>query len=141
MPYLNLAPFEYSERGRRPLTLAMATAGLGLAAVAAAYQAPWWVWPPFLAYLAMMLWLVLRNPVSGMRLTPDAWSFHGAGFERTLPVAQIREVRFTSWSEGPDTVRIKMTDGTLHEPPSRCLPTAEALIPHLNRARIPVTRD
>lgn len=138
MPDLAFRPYEFELRGRRPASWLFGAVGAFFLALVAFEPPPLLIWVPLGLFLVMTAWLLIRNPVTGMRLSVEGWEFRGARFDRTVPLAAIDHVSIREWSDGPDTVRIHLRTGEVLEPPSVCLPTGEVLRAELARARIPV---
>ena len=132
--------YEYRLPGRRPATLFGVSASAGLLVIAAIGAAPWYIWAVWSAVFAALVWAVWRNPVHGCRLDGTHFTWSGPRGDTSIPIAGIEAVELTEWSNGPDTCRICLKDGTTRDPPSICLPPGSTFRRVLEDHDIPVTR-
>jgi hypothetical protein len=92
--------------------------------------------PPALAAL-MCGYAVIRNPVSGMRLDADSFSYFSNNRHQSIACAEIDRVRIESWTDS-DTVTLVRKGGDAEILPSLALPNTAALTAALSAHGIPV---
>lgn len=74
--------YQYQQNGRRPPTWLFLAVGLGFLGLAVADPAPAMIWVILAAYLGLILWLIIANPIQGIQIT-----------RRHLIIAPEREAR------------------------------------------------
>lgn len=119
--------YEYRCQGRRPATWAGAGLTALLLAAAAWGAAPPVIWALWGGVAALLVWTLATDPVSGVRVDATRLAWFRNAAETAIPLSEIREVEFTSWSRGPDGCRIHLRDGGEADPPGICLPPGATL--------------
>jgi len=102
--------YAYREKGRRPLTLLVLAACIALLWIAWRQSAPWYVWIIWSVCTAFLLYLVVFNVTSALRLTSDTLELHDGNRTRTVLLKNVDHVEFQRWTDSAD-VTIHMKDG------------------------------
>lgn len=130
----------YRIQGRRPAVFGAMAVALMLLALAATADAPltiWIIWG--LAFIALLAAIIL-NPICGSSIDDEVW-MHFSGSRRTeLRIDRITQVELTSWSDGPDSCRVRLEDGRVISVPSGRLPDSDALEAALRARGVAVIR-
>ena len=126
-------PFSFIQHGRRLSTVIACLLAVGVLVFGVANGAPWWWMVPVSSAVAMLGWLVIRNPRSGMALDATRLHWFNGRRSHSLTLEQIDHVVFTTWSDGPDTVGVVLTTGEVVIVPSVCLPCKAVLVTALER--------
>jgi hypothetical protein len=103
--------YSYHLSGRRfgtMFALVFSTAMLGFGLF---HQAPWYAMAPVWIALAMLVWVIVRNPQSGSVLTAESLTFYHSRTRETVMLRDISSMTVTNWSDGPDTVRLTLDSG------------------------------
>lgn len=94
------------------------------------------IWLPVLFGSGLVLWALIRNPQTGLRITDDALILSPWQTRQVIPLAEIEAVKYHEWSDSTDvyiwlksgeTVRVSPLDA----PPVKSLRSvlAEKAIP------------
>lgn len=103
--------FEYEEAGRRPLTWMALAVFAFLFWIAWSNGAPWYIWAVWSVSFAMLAYLLVTNPKSGLRIT-DRVIEHWAGRKRTsIERSKVSHVEIEEFSEST-YVSIHLKDGS-----------------------------
>ncbi|MEM1047920.1 MAG: hypothetical protein AAGL24_17305 [Pseudomonadota bacterium] len=103
--------FHYEEAGRRPVSWAALAVFVFLFWIAWTYDAPWFIWAIWLASFAMLAYLLIANPKSGLLIT-DRVIEHWAGRKRTrIERSKVSHVEIEEFSEST-YVSIHLKDGS-----------------------------
>ena len=95
------------------MTLAGFAISIGMLAFGFYYGAPWYFLAPVALSTALFMWQWIGNQVSGSEVTAQTVRLFVGQKETVVPVANIRAVRVTQWSDGAPSVSL-----LLHEEPS-----------------------
>ncbi|MGB0498373.1 MAG: hypothetical protein ACPGID_08540 [Rubricella sp.] len=131
------APYRFTRKGRRPVTLAAFFFTLAFAGFALANHAPLLFWLPVGLALAMLTWAVVLNPVHGMELTDTEWRITAPRPMR-IALVDIDRVEITEDSEGPDDVRVVLASGHHVDIPFLALPRSAILAAELRQRGVRV---
>jgi hypothetical protein len=112
--------YTYRLAGRRVMTLFALLVGAAMLGTAAHYGAPWYFFAPVGIAVAMLIWLVVRNPQSGCDLNARSLFFFYQGKTETIPLADVASMKVTNWTDGPDTVALHLKSGKVVRVPSLC---------------------
>jgi hypothetical protein len=119
--------YTHNESSRRPLVAIAAALGLGMTAFGFAYRAPW----PFLAIVAvaglMALAMFVSGRKSGSELTSERLFLYAGTWQKTIAVSAIESFRTVFWSDGPDSVYLRIKGEAEFLVPSYCFNSANAL--------------
>jgi hypothetical protein len=128
-------PYSYQSRGRTPLNLGLFAIGIGVLALALVTTDTMLVFLPLTAFAALMGYLVILDPRTGLDIDARAVSFWRGHKRETIAVAEIERVHMAHWSDSVD-VTIHRHDGMMVDVPARCLPTMRSLTQALKRAGV-----
>ncbi len=78
--------------------------------VAATKDAPWYIWAIWLPAAAMILQELIRNPVSGIRLTRQTLILSPWQRPREVALSDIHHIEFIEWSDSTD-MEVHMRSG------------------------------
>lgn len=131
--------FEYEETGRRPIIWFSLCVFLFLFWLAYTEGAPWWIWAVWSISGGMVVYMLIANPKSGMRITGSTLAYWAGGPRSTLTLSDIDHIVIEDWSEATD-VTIELTDGRSIELFSGSLPPIHVLEKQLQARNIAVLR-
>lgn len=94
--------YAYKEPGRRPVTYLAALVFLFLLWSAVIYRAPAFYYIPVVGGGFMILYILVKNPVSGLLLLPDRLILSAWDKPNPVPVKDIARVEIVSWSDTTD---------------------------------------
>lgn len=132
--------YEYRLHGRRFTFWALLIIGLGFCGAALSEPAPLSVWVILLAYMALVLWSLIRNPVTGMSLTSERLVISPEQEPRTFPLAQIERLVIKDWSDSTD-FRLHLTDGSTAKIEELHVPSIRETTRVFEAYGVPVTRS
>lgn len=103
--------YSYDEPGRRP-TVYLGTVVFAVVLVGAFYNAaPWFFYLPLLGGGAMLLYMLVKNPVSGVTLYKDRLVLSPLLHPNSIPLSDIERIEIISWSDSTDMkVHLKSGD-------------------------------
>lgn len=132
--------YEYRAVGRRPTVWAAAAVFLFLLVLALYNGAPWYVWAIWGPCAGMVLYMLICNPVSGLRLTEDRLTLSPWRTPQDIALRDIAQVEFILWSDSTD-VKLHLVDGTVITTFSGDIPPRSSFTAELTRRGIPVTQS
>ena len=94
--------YAYKEPGRRPITYLAAVVFVGLLGVALYHGAPVFYYVPVLGAGSMILYMLVKNPISGLLLLPDRLILSAWHKPNPVPLKDIARVEIISWSDTTD---------------------------------------
>jgi hypothetical protein len=112
--------YTYHLSGRRPGTIFALCVSMLMLGVGVQYGAPWYFLAPVGLAGLMMVWAILSNPKTGSVLTTEKLHFFNRGTEETVLVSDITSMSVRSWTDGPDTVTLRLKSGGTLAVPSLC---------------------
>jgi hypothetical protein len=118
---MNDAPlYSYRLSGRRPGTLFALFASTAMLTVGIVYSLPWYFLAPVGLAGLMSLWAIFSNPKTGSVLSSKKLYFFNRGTEQTVLITDIASMKVSRWTDGPDTVALKLKAGSVVHVPSLC---------------------
>lgn len=102
--------YEYEVNGRRPVTWFPLAVFAFLFWIAWTQGAPWYIWTVWSVSCVMLLYLVVSNPRSGLRLTPETLVHWAGQRSATINLKEVDQVEIKEFSDSTYVV-IHMTDG------------------------------
>jgi hypothetical protein len=133
------APSFRNRRPRRRAALCLVFgAGLVLAWVLSARQAPAGVLVAAGLCLGTVLWLAVRRPSTGMEITGAEWRFHVGRRRWRVPLSDIASVSVLRWEARPASVAITFVNGRTDILPEALEPDVDQLTDDLLRRGIRV---
>jgi hypothetical protein len=131
--------YTYSLAGRRPSIFFALVASVGFVAFGWAYAAPWYAIAPPLIVVPMVLYVIIANPIYGMRIDRRALEIDLNGDIKRILLSGIDYIKITEWTDSSDaTVHLK--DGTLYQIPQMTRPTKGKFLEVLADYGIAVTK-
>ena len=100
-------------------------------------KAPWFIWSIWLPSVVTVLYLLIKNPVMGGRLTRDRLILSAWQKPRELALRDIAGVTFISWSDGAD-MEVRLNSGDVVRVFSGDIPPIEPFRAALSRLGVPV---
>ncbi|MBW4708077.1 hypothetical protein KX928_09785 [Roseobacter sp. YSTF-M11] len=129
--------YEYRLPGRRAsVWMTLAVVGL-LLAVVASEVASWYIWLVWMPSMAMVLYLLLKNPISGLRLTNDMLLLSAWRNPQALLLQDIAKIRFIDWRDGSD-MEVHLHSGEVIQAISSDIPPRSSFVRALHQRGIPV---
>jgi uncharacterized protein (DUF58 family) len=129
--------FEYRLPARRPLIWVVLAALLTLMTVIGVTGAAWYIWAIWGGTLLLVLYMLVVNPVSGIRLTPELLTLAAWRDPKPILLRDIAMVEIQNWSDSTDMV-IHLTGGERIRAYSGDMPPKARLVRELNLRRVPV---
>lgn len=119
--------FEYSQNGRRPVVWLFLAVGLGFLAFLFVEPGPVVVWVILAAYLALILWLIIANPVQGIRITRHDLIIAPEREAQRVPLADINHLAIDTRSDTTDFT-LHLRDGETIAVHSSNVPSTQATV-------------
>ena len=94
--------YSYQERGRRPITYVAAAVFCFVFGAGVYHGAPWYFCLPVVLGGAMIFYLLVKNPISGLIVQPDALVLSPWERPKSIRLAEIEKVEIVSWSDSTD---------------------------------------
>jgi len=133
--------FNYQRQARSPaLVVSLISWGIGLVLLWSALKASLVFVVLFALPLAPALWDLWRNPLSGLSITDEALSWHHAGRQETLPLAQIAKLRLDRRWDFSFRATLITSNGQKLRLPQPALPPVAQLESALAERAIPTER-
>ena len=95
------------------MTLVGFAISIGMFAFGLYYGAPWYFLAPVALCTVLFIWQWIGNQVSGSEVTAQTVRLFVGQKETIVPVANIRAVRITQWSDGAPSVSLLLHEGPL----------------------------
>ncbi len=131
--------YGFEQRGRRPLVALAMVLGIGIAALGFSQGAPWYFTAiPALSAL-MALAVFAGNSHSGLILQGDTLTLFKDRWRHAIPVAAIRGVRVSRWSEGQADVWLDLENAPPYRLPGYCFGSAVELTDAFRKRGITVS--
>jgi hypothetical protein len=117
--------YEYRCPGRRSIVWLIAAIQAVLLWLAVTHDAPWFIWAIWGPTSLAVAYLLLANPISGLRVDDRYLVLSPWRKPREIPLSEIARVEIRDWSDSTDVV-IHLRDGGAVStfsgdiPPSRC---------------------
>jgi hypothetical protein len=92
--------YEYREPGRRPLTMLAFGFSIFMVWMAVQHDAPVIIFFIVVPCCAALLWMVVANPVSGLRLDSRTLTLSPWRKPEIIPLDSLERLEYTDWSEG-----------------------------------------
>jgi hypothetical protein len=108
---IEAAIYSHHLPGRRFGTLFALVFSIAMLGFGLLHQAPWYYLVPVWIPLAMLVWVIARNPQSGSVLTAQSLTIYYTGKNETVMLHDISSMTVTNWSDGPDTVCLTLVSG------------------------------
>lgn len=129
--------YSYRLQGRR-LAVWSAAIGVAMLCMLALYDtAPWFIWTIWLPCAAILLFLLVKNPDSGVHLREDRLILSAWQKPRELRLRDIERIVFVRWADSTD-MEVQLRDGTRVRVFSGDIPPMEPFIRDLESAGVPV---
>ena len=129
--------YSYRLQGRRFAVWLISIIVAMLCMLALYEKAPWFIWAIWLPSASMLLFLLIKNPTSGVRLMRDRLILSPWQKPREVMLRQIKRVVFVSWSDSTD-MEIHLTDGKKLRVFSGDIPPKEPFMQKLEGLGVPV---
>lgn len=129
--------YSYRLQGRRLVVWSSAVAIAMLCMLALYEKAPWFIWAIWLPCAAMLLFLLIKNPTSGVRLMRDRLILSPWQKPREIMLKDVQRVVFVSWSDSTD-MEIHTADGGKIRVFSGDIPPKEPFMSKLEALGVPV---
>lgn len=115
-------PTLYTHRlsGRRPMTFFGFGVFVVMIVMGISDAAPWYFMAPVGVAGVMLIWLIFENPQSGSDLTSETLTFFHRKNRTAISIADIASMKVTRWTDGPDTVMLRLKSGDVVHVPSMC---------------------
>ena len=94
--------FSYKEPGRRPATYLAAVVFALFFGAAVTYGAEWYVYLPVVLGGVMLLYMLVKNPVSGVALLDEFLVLSAWSNPQKIPLRDIARIEIISWSDSID---------------------------------------
>lgn len=129
--------YHYHMQARRPGTyLAM---GVGMATAYVVHATSTTIaWLPVGAYLAIVLYRLLKNPSAGLRLGAHRLEVYAGENRQSFPLARIRAARVRKRFFSLDECVLDLSDGGHEALPPEALPPARRLCAELAARGVPL---
>ena len=124
---MNTFLHQHLETSRRPIVGVVAVLAVGMIWFGFARAAPWYVFPPVFAALAMSVWMLVGGRISGCELTSQELRLFSGRWERLISLSDVTAFSVTTWSEGPDWITLHIEGKADFVIPSHCTGNAKAL--------------
>jgi hypothetical protein len=131
--------YHYSERSRRPIVFVVAAISLVMIVISFQYNAEWYFFIPLGLSLAMSLWAIIVDRLSGMDLAGTSITLFAGTWKNTIGIADIAAVKVTRWSDGAPTVTLTLKNGKREMVPGYCIGSSKEFADALAARGIPVT--
>lgn len=131
--------YEYRLFGRRVATWITFGIAVFLLFIALIYNGPQILLIGWAIMAAWLGWTLLRNPVTGIRIDGESWTWFKNARSESLDLGQIDRVCISQWSEGPDTCDVFLKGGGTWDVPGTCLPSGQELEQALRARNVNVT--
>lgn len=132
--------YSYQERGRRPVTYVGAAVFLFVFGLGIYHGVPWYFCLPVVVGGAMIFYLLIKNPISGLILQPDALVLSPWERPKSIRLAEIDKVEIISWSDSTD-MKVHLKTGETITAFSGDIPPAEPFREALAQVGIPLERS
>lgn len=130
--------YSFEQRGRRPIVIAAAVAGLGMLAFGLAHGAPWFFTAAVGLSSLIALAIILQNSHSGLRLEGDRLTLFKDRWQHVIDVRTIRRVRVSPAMEGQPSIWLELAQAADYRLPGYCFGSATELADAFRRRGIPV---
>lgn len=94
--------YSYRLPARRLITWVFAGIMIALMVLAYVDRAPWYIWAVWVPSFAMIVYMLVQNPVSGLQLTQDTLILSPWQSPRQIALRDIDRVEFIDWSDSTD---------------------------------------
>ena len=132
--------YSYQEKGRRPATYLAAAVFLVMFGVGIYHGAEWYFCLPVVLGGAMIFYLLVKNPISGVVVQPDALVLSPWQSPQSIRVAEIEKVEIVSWSDSTD-MKVHLKTGETIEAFTGDIPPTEPFRVALARVGIPLEQS
>ncbi len=129
--------YAYKEAGRRPVTYLAAVVFAALIVIALHQNAPLFYYVPLVAGGAMVLYTLVKNPISGLVLLPDRLILSAWRKPNPVPVQSIARIEIISWSDSTD-MKVHLKSGEEIRVFSGDIPPRASFAQALSRVGIPL---
>ena len=129
--------YAYKEAGRRPVTYLAAVVFAALIVIALYQNAPLFYYVPLVAGGAMVLYTLVKNPISGLVLLPDRLILSAWRKPNPVPVQSIARIEIISWSDSTD-MKVHLKSGEEIRVFSGDIPPRASFAQALSRVGIPL---
>jgi hypothetical protein len=136
---IDFQDYHYSERSRRPIVFVIGAISLVMVMIAYHYNAEWYFFIPLGLSLAMSLWSIIVDRLSGMDLAGTSITMFAGNWKNTIDIADIAAVKITRWTDGAPTVVLKLKNGKSETVPGYCLGSSKEFSDALAERGVPVT--
>jgi hypothetical protein len=113
--------YKYALAGRRPTTIFGLFAATTMSLYVWSLNVPWYMLAPPLIVVPMMLYVIIANPIYGLRIDRRAIEINRNGKTDSILLSQIDYIKITSWTDSSDAT-IHLKDGSLHQIPQMTRP-------------------
>jgi hypothetical protein len=113
--------YTYSMSGRRPSTLFALVVSVSFVLFGWAYAAPWYAIAPPLIVVPMVLYVIIANPIYGLRIDRHAMEIDRNGDAKRILLTSIDYIKITEFSDSSDAT-IHLKDGKLYQIPQMTRP-------------------
>jgi hypothetical protein len=131
--------YKYALAGRRPTTIFGLCAATAMSLYVGSLDVPWYMLAPPLIVVPMMLYVIIANPVYGLRIDRRAMEINRNGNTDNILLSEIDHIKITSWTDSSDAT-IHLKDGGLHQIPQMTRPTDAKFRKVLGEFGITVTK-
>lgn len=132
--------YSYREKGRRPATYLAAVVFLFVFGAGVYHGAPWYFCLPVVVGGAMIFYLLVKNPVSGVVVQPDALVLSAWERPQSIRVAEIEKVEIISWSDSTD-MNVHLKSGETIRAFAGDIPPTEPFRAALAQVGVPLERS
>lgn len=129
--------YAYKEPGRRPVTYLAAVVFAVLLFVVVHYDAPLLYHAPVVVGGSMILYMLIKNPISGLVLLPDRLILSAWSKPNPVPVKNIARIEIISWSDSTD-MKVHLKSGEEIRVFSGDIPPRASFAQALSRVGIPL---
>lgn len=117
----NATIFEHNLAGRRPATFFGLAVCLGMSGLGLSYAAPWYFMAVIMLTGAMLVWAIIANPQTGVKLTRSALSFYFRGRREDVSLSDIGSARIWNQMGSGTSALILMKSGKKMNIPAMCI--------------------
>lgn len=129
--------YAYREQGRRPIVWLAAAACVGMICVGLYHEESWLLMTPVYAAGAMLLYMLVKNPVSGVQLFEDRLIMSPWSAPQTVMLDQLAKIEFVEWSDSTD-MNLHLKSGDVVKVAQSNIPPRTAILPTLESLNISV---
>ena len=137
MTDIDIDVYEYRQQARRPVVWLAAMVTGFLLGLMIWNTAPWYIWLVWVPASVVLLVYLVRNPVTGLRITQDALTLSPWQVPQVIALKDVRFVRIVDWTDSTD-IEVHLRDGTATRLQDADIPPRRDFVAALAARGVPV---